>query len=224
MTVPSTIDDPVTWKSGGLPSTLTVQNGDLILSEPFQLQGFSLGLTEIWKDDARVLAGDFSARAVVRVSAPHVFAGLFGRGQDESGDGGAYFCNIRGSGLITVGSFTGETLTLETTLDVVNNDVVLQLDAFGDEVTASAWLAGAPRPDDAPTITFTDVDGAGRPAGFCGQSFGAGGNDATGATATFRSFRAADEPISGELRFLRGDCNDDGSVDIADVICLVNGR
>ena len=141
-------DDPVTWKSGGLPSTLTVQNGDLILSEPFQLDGFSLGLTEIWKDDARVLAGDFSARAVVRVSAPHVFAGLFGRGQDESGDGGAYFCNIRGSGLITVGSFTGETLTLETTLDVVNNDVVLQLDAFGDDVTASAWLAGARRRSD----------------------------------------------------------------------------
>ena len=68
------------------------------------------------------------AQAVVRVSDPFAFAGLYTRGQNQAngGDGGAYFGNIRGDGLITTGSFTGEQLTLETPLDPVNTDVLKQ--------------------------------------------------------------------------------------------------
>lgn len=139
------------------------------------------------------------AQAVVRVSDPFAFAGLYTRGQNQAngGDGGAYFGNIRGDGLITTGSFTGEQLTLETPLDPVNTDVVLQVDTIGANVITTAWAV------DDPTAKYsmTFVDSLARPAGFMGQSFGRGGDDATGAYAIFRSLQVLepDAVESGEV-------------------------
>ena len=127
------------------------------------------------------------------------FAGIGTREQttENGGDGGAYFGNIRGDGLITTGSFTGEQLTLETPLDPVNTDVVLQVDTVGANVTTTAWAVDDP----ASKYSITLVDTLARPAGFMGQSFGRVGDDATGAWATFRSLQVLepDAVESGEV-------------------------
>ena len=51
---------------------------------------------------------------------------------------------------------------------------------------------------------------------MCGsmESFGAGGSD------VYLLKLASDRPPSGP--FLRGDCNDDGNVDISDAVCTLN--
>ncbi len=216
-------DEPVSWRAGGLPPTLTAGSGELTLTDPIQLDGFTLGLTVIWKDEQLIMVQDASVQTVLRLSDPAAFAGCFTRGQGEDGDGGAYFGNISGTGTITVGSFTGVTLTLDTALDPTTNDIVFQLDTFGNQVTASAWNANEPRPDSPASITFTDMDDADRPAGFSGQAFGANGfgDDATGVSATFRSFRMSSEPLHGQ-EFVRGDANRDGRVDISDATRILD--
>ena len=200
-------DSPVSLVSGGLPSTLNVVDGDLILTEPFPLEGFSIGLTNVTKGGKLVHAGDASAKAVVRVSDAFAFAGIYTRGQttENGGDGGAYFGNIRGDGLITTGSFTGAQLTLETPLDPVTTDVVLQVDTIGTHVIATAWATDNP----AAKYSITFVDTVARPAGFMGQSFGRGGDDATGASATFKSLQV--------LEPLLGDMNGDGTLGVSDI-------
>jgi len=191
-------DSPVSIVSGGLPSTIEISQGDMILTEPFQLEGFSLGLTNVMKGGRLVHAEDASAQAVVRVSDPFAFAGLYTRGQNQAngGDGGAYFGNIRGDGLITTGSFTAETVTLETPLDPINTDIVLQVETVGTHVTTTAWAVHDP----AGMYSITFIDTLSRPAGFMGQSFGRGGDDATGAWAIFRSLQVLepDAVESGE--------------------------
>ena len=184
-------DAPVSIIPGGWPSTIEIANGDMVLTEPFQLEGFSLGLTTVQKDGRDVLSGDLSARAVVRVSDEMAYAGVYTRAQSQEngGDGGAYFGNIRGDGRIATGSFTGQQMTLETPLDPVNTDVVLQVVAINDTtggalVITTAWAADNP----SAKYSQTFVDTLARPAGFMGQSFGRDlSNDSTGALATFRS-------------------------------------
>ena len=60
-----------------------------------------------------------------------------------------------------------------------------------------------PRPPDDSTVKYsiTFVDALARPAGFMGQSFGRGGDDATGAYAIFRSLQVLepDAVESGEV-------------------------
>src|SRR5262245_20713087 len=42
-------DAPVSFISGGYPVTITVDNGDLVLTNPLQLQGFSVGAADLKK-------------------------------------------------------------------------------------------------------------------------------------------------------------------------------
>jgi hypothetical protein len=204
-------DDPATWLSGGFPVTLTQADGDLILTDPVQLDGFSLGLTVVSKDGEPVMARDTSAQIVFRVSDPTAFGSIYTRSQaglpgnvgvPEGSDGGAYFGNIRGGGLITVGSFLAfdDVVRLQTTLDATTRDVVFQLDTIGNQVTASAWYADDPKPDFPPSVTFTDD--VARPPGVYGLSFGGFGDAATGVSATFRSFRVVPEPSTVSLAVL----------------------
>jgi len=185
-------DVPVSIVSAEIPVSIEISNGDMILSEPLQLAGYSLGLATVTKNGQFVHAQDVSAQSVVRVSDPLTFAGMWTRGQSGAdGDGGAYFCNIGGDGVMNVGSFLGEPLSLETPLDPTTSDVVLQLDTIGRHVIATAWPAGNP----ASKYSITFVDSVARPAGMMGPSFGRLGEDAAGAYATFRSFQVLEPDI-----------------------------
>lgn len=201
-------DEPVTWLSGGIPVSLAQANGDLILSDPFQFDGISLGKAVVSKDGGVVMDGDTSAQTVFRLSDPIAFGFIYSRtqagfpgnpGVPEGGDGGGYFGNIDGNGLITVGSELAfdRVQTLQTTLDPTISDVVFQLDTIGNSVTASAWNADEPKPDFPPSITFTDD--VTRPPGVFGLGVGGKGDAATDVTATFRSFQIVPEPSCGIL-------------------------
>ncbi len=205
-------DDPVSWvgatftdfQGNEVQTMLEVTDGSLKLSNPAQLDptpvtGFSLGLTFAMKGGGFILADSISAQTVVRVSDPLAFAGIFTAAQSNppDGDGSAYFANIRGDGLITMGSFLGGQQTLPTDLNAVDQDVALQLDVIGNEVIASAWLADLSKPDSPFTVTFTDESA--RPLGTIGHSFGRGGDDPSGAFALFRSYQIVPEPSTVSL-------------------------
>jgi len=206
-------DDPATWLAGGFPLTITQTNGNMILSDPTQLatgeEGFSLGLTVVSKDNELVIAGDTSAQTVFRLSDSRAFGSIYTRSQagvpgrvgvPEDADGGAYFGNIDGTGLLEVGSFLGDKPTLQTTLDPTTRDVVFQLDTIGNRVTASAWYADEPKPDFPPSISFTDD--VARPPDVFGLSFGGKGDASTDVSVTFRSFKIVPEPSTAVLSLL----------------------
>ena len=201
-------DDPVTWASGGFPATLThdpANGGSLILTEPFSLEefGFSLGLADVLKDGGFVIADNTSAQAVLRVSEASAYAGIFSKAQGDAnamppGDGGAFFANIRGNGIITLGNFAkqDELILFPSGLNAVENDVVLQLDTGVSSIIVSAWLADQPKPDFPVSMMYDNVDA--RPPGIMGISFG---NSAgvTPVSATFSSFKIVPEPSTVSL-------------------------
>lgn len=86
-------------------------------------------------------------------------------------------------------------------MNPVNTDVVLQVDTINDStggarVITTAWAADDP----SAKYSRTFVDTLARPAGFMGQSFGRDGDDATGASATFRSFEVVEAVAPPTLR------------------------
>jgi hypothetical protein len=185
-------DRPVSWVPVYGPETLTVHHGNLILTDPAPVfPGFSLGSVVVMSDDAFMVAGNTSARAVVRVSDPFAFASIWGKGQagPPAGDGGAYVARIGGNGILGAEIFGGAVINLQTGLDPKKTDVVLQLDVFGNKITVTAWAKN--KPNKKYHVTLTDT-AAPRPAGALGIGFGGYsevGENVAGASATFRSFK-----------------------------------
>jgi len=192
-------DRPVSWVPAYGPETLTVHHGNLILTDPVPVfPGFSLGSVVVKSDDAFMVAGNTSARAVVRVSDPFAFASIWGRGQagPPAGDGGAYVARIGGNGFLGAEIYSltppSAQINLPTDLDPKTTDVVLQLDVFGNKITATAWAKN--KPNKKYHVTLTDTAATPRPPGALGIGFGGfslnpASENVAGVSATFRSFK-----------------------------------
>jgi len=188
-------DQPVSWFPVFGVETLTVDQGDLILTTPASLVPgvFSLGLAVVFSGGLPMVAENTSAQAVVRVSDPFAFASIFTKGQagPPAGDGAAYVARIGGNGVLGAEIFTvpGAVINLQTDLDPTTSDVVIQLDTIGNQFTASAWAKNMPNKKY--HVTLTDL-AAPRPPGGLGMGFGGlsfVGDNVAGVSATFSSFK-----------------------------------
>jgi hypothetical protein len=181
-------DNPVTWHNTSW-ITMTAQEGSLILSDPpLWFEGFALGLIEVWKNGRPIMVSDTSIQAVIRLGNSVSFVGIYTNTQDGTGDGDAYVGNIFPDGEIRVGSFNGEPHSVNTPLDPVNSDVVLQFDTIGDKITLSAWAVD--KPGAIYSVTWTDEQGP-RPLGYMGLGVGGGGHDAVNGEVMVRSFQVS---------------------------------
>ncbi len=185
-------DAPVSYIPGTTPATITMVNQDMVLTNPIQLSGYSLGLTIVQKSGKALSSADVSAQTVVRVSDSAAYAGIYMHGQKlpPNGDGGAVTGYIQGNGVITAGSYlVAPQYSLATPLNPVTNDVVLRVDSVGAKITITAWAAQDPSRKYSLSVTGAVA----RPPGFIGQAFGRS-PVATGGSATFRSFEVVAPP------------------------------
>jgi hypothetical protein len=90
----------------------------------------------------------------------------------------------------------------------VEQDVILQFDAFDDKLSLWAWLVGDPMPDEPQVVVFDDTYAEG-PAALVSAGFAGGASDST----TFRFMHVADAHIPG----LPGDFNSNGILNVGDI-------
>ena len=99
---------------------------------------------------------------------------------------------------------------VETDIRPLNEDVVLQLDAFGDDVKFWVWRPGEPRPDE-PIVHYTEQDMPTLDPG--GVMFGT-----VFADAWFRSVQVSDTPITDDPPLFPGDADQDNDFDQLDLV------
>ncbi|MCA9148487.1 MAG: hypothetical protein KDA92_04285 [Planctomycetales bacterium] len=183
-------NNPVTWQPYDTLDLL-VDSTDLIVSGPnfaSAFQPLDVGVADIsLRSQMRLLEGDYVG-VVVRARRANVDEGYVG------------FINAQTStvGLSRAGSKSDLVASLPTALDPAHQDVILQLDAFGDQVSLWAWAADEPMPAE-PTISVQDTRFR-APGGVivwtASQEFFTGGT--TQATGVYRYVQASDQHIVPE--------------------------
>ena len=188
---------PVTWVPGA--GTWDASSGDYTVRGP--------ALKESWVPEH--ILGDTSIRTRVRLSGE----GLPGRGvsiqfRKQGGNfGNGYAGSLLANG--TIGFARVQPFTILgaaiAPFEVLSQDVMLQIDAFGDELSLWAWPVGEPMPASPQVVVNDDTYTEGGVGVFSNETAG---------VSTFRFVHVADTHIP----FL--DFNIDGAVDTADIDSL----
>jgi hypothetical protein len=98
----------------------------------------------------------------------------------------------------------------------VQQDVMLQFDAFGDKLSLWAWPVGQPMPTEPQVVAFDNTYAQG-PVGLISSSAAGLPSDST----TYRFVHVADTHLTAPR--LTGDYNQNGEVDAADYVVWRNG-
>ena len=169
---------PVTWAPG--PGTWDASSGDYVATG---------SVPRVSCVPAHVL-GDTSARAQVRVVGnigialavrrPTPFVGYAGEIRQ---DGTMVIARVDGRSPVSLGSAV-------VPFNPVEQDVMLQFDAFDDKLSLWAWPVGESMPDEPQVVAFDDTYPNG-PAGLILASFAGGPSEST----TFRFVHVADTHI-----------------------------
>lgn len=137
---------PVTWVP--IPTFATgsrdVVNGEYVLTP----EAATIG-TEMDSEVAGLVFGDVSLRTLVR-SGPENWVGIYGRSNFVGPSGGSVSGGFRTDGLLFIATSTN---TSNDILDsqslahgLANEDVHLQLDIFGTDLSLTMWLDGDDKP------------------------------------------------------------------------------
>ncbi len=169
---------PVTWVAGS--GTWDASSGDYVATG---------SLPRVSRVTAHVL-GDTSARTQARVVG-NVAANLAVR---RPGVNEGYAGVIRPDGSMTIARFgVGAPIALGSAVvpfNPVQQDVVLQFDAFGDKLSLWAWPVGGPFPVEPQVVAFDNTYAQG-PVGLISSSAAALPSDST----TYRFIQVADTHI-----------------------------
>jgi hypothetical protein len=205
-------NSPVTWSPLG-SSTLTVEDGDLVVSGNFGLFGLSFS-------GARVLDrqfGDVSLRTQAALNSADWIALTVRDAMNPITR--QYVGDISRNGHINVGSLNGGPPTwavqaLPTGLNPGQEDVVLQIDAIGDDISFWAWASDEDMPSE-PLFTYKDsrIDG-----GIVTVNFGSLTNQDT--SGVLRFVQVDTKSISDP--FSPGDFDHDGLLDVSDIDALTS--
>ncbi len=198
--VTATGRQPVQWFTSSINGTLASDGDNLILENTGGDIGAWVFEVSNSNPDRVFEYGDVSVRSQLRMLEPGngtSFASLMVKAATSTA-GGIYWGGIQRNGQLSIGLTTnnGSNIitrdSLNTSLDPIARDVVLQLDAIGDTITLSGFEVGDSTP--AGTISFADTNYT---AGTIGMFI----NGSSGATrrVAFRYFEAVPEPTSGLL-------------------------
>jgi hypothetical protein len=143
---------------------------------------------------SRVLAhvlGDTSARAQVRVTGTIGAAIALRRPTPLVG----YAGEMRANGTMGIARLDGVAVPVAlgsavVPFNPVEQDVMLQFDAFGNKLSLWAWPVGEPMPNEPQIVAFCDTYATG-PTGLISAAFVAGASDST----TFRFLQVANTHI-----------------------------
>jgi hypothetical protein len=173
----------VTWS--GTPvwpfTTVAVEDGDLRIGTSRVDQSAVAGVRTL-------NLANSSIRAQARLEGPGDLAAVFVRGVDSLGT--AYALEVGDDGQLWLG-LGGSWQSVASDLRPLAEDVVLQIDAMGRDVTAWAWRAGDPMPQD-PVFrarSFALV------FGYPGVYYGDVTRQGASGTAVFRYVRVDESPI-----------------------------
>ena len=177
---------PVTWAPG--PGTWDASSGDYIAT------GSSPRVSLV---PAHVL-GDTSARTQVRVTGTIGAALAVRRPTPLNG----YAGEIRANGTMAIARLDGAPLPVllgsaVVPFNPVQQDVMLQFDAFGDKLSLWAWPVGESMPVEPQVVAFDNTYPEG-PAGLISAAFAAAPTDST----TFRFVHVADTHIPEPSTFV----------------------
>ena len=146
---------PANWMRGGFQANDdVVEDGTLIIRGLFGDASVAPvepnGLPYWSYEDATV-----TTQLRILDGGEEAFAGVYGRSRDAR----VYFGGIWGDGRLALGEtfFDGTTTVdrVQTTLDAVNNDVLLKMDFDGTLMSLTAWAEGTDMPTE-PQLTYED--------------------------------------------------------------------
>ncbi|MFO0873851.1 MAG: hypothetical protein U0575_07750 [Phycisphaerales bacterium] len=195
---------PVQWVIGGIgvEGDFDASTGDLVMTPG------AVGVTAAEVEQA--FSGTASVRAQLRWNGPR---GRGGVGIAELGTGDGYVAQISQDGRFALARADDGllfTLAIVQAVVPVGQDVLVQLDREGCQLTGRIWLPGTPMPD-VPQLVVTDCTyGSGNGGVWFADDFGSFDPPLS---ATFRFIQASDAPIVDPacLADLSGDSIVDGA-------------
>ncbi len=180
--------NPLTWQKGPASPgyAWAMMDGDYVLTSN-RTSGIP-GTTSSYVLESGGVTGDVSVRCQFH------FLDLWG---DNAGvsvhslDGPSYIAGVSRGGVTYVGEEGGDFFYLATDLRPRDEDIILQLDVVGNDISMKAWRLGDPEPD-APLLAFADATLTTRTVGLWFQAR----NDHGDASAVFREFGVSGLPIT----------------------------
>ena len=198
----ATDGDPATWH---VPPQITIEDQSMVIRKN------GLAFSTLTDSEFQNMS-DISVRTQVRLLEGAV-AGMAVRHHDGSANyNGGVFAPLPAHPLSQVAYLdrTDPLLEFGTTpvdFDITQQDVLLQIDAFGNQIKFWAWPVGTPMPTDPLFSVVDNAHDSGTIAMFAGSEDG----DQLPAVAAFRYVLVADEHISEISADFDGDSDVDGN-------------